>query len=188
MSHRGEPRSDRLNPIYLFWRSIVAPAWRAWWNARDDLASDADGRAHRILESRRDSESAAAIRRVRDRLSSQFPKAARVNLLAVGTLLGAAVFVAVAGVRAFAWPGGRITGLLLLMTSPTFLIGAWIYIRQKRTLLRWWPIEQVRDAWIAEGGCPACGYTLPPGNAADGIVVCTECGTRWWRSRPGLTP
>jgi hypothetical protein len=99
------------------------------------------------------------------------PRAEQVVLIASGF---AGIGMPLLGGRLRPWVG-TIGGMLLAMgivMGALFLVGIFFYRRANSTIFR--------REFVKRGWCASCGYSLQrlPA-AADGCVVCSECGAAW---------
>jgi hypothetical protein len=161
----------------LFWRTIVAPTAAAYWRSRDTRCADADGRMRSVQYHRpRDVPSPdfkAVYRRAMGVSQSHLRTVDWAFICLVTVSLGLSLYAGVLSGRA-PW-AFRLT----ITLSPILLSVIYLIARLSPSIEYRITVDRVRDAWLAECRCPACGYHGLHPRAGTSIGQCSECGSAW---------
>lgn len=170
---------ERMGAILdLGYRTIVAPVLHAAAFGRDTHLTDAGGQTRRILYS--PPEYSDAFDRVRSRAVGKGPRKPKISAATVRVLVrvlsviagGVALLVALG----YIVPFFHAVPVVVLCLLPLGFLADRLRIPPSCTR------EQVRDAWLNEGLCPACGHGLAVSSGVDvpTDARCMECGAAWF--------
>ena len=181
--------NNHSNPPSL--RQAVRAAWGRAWGGE---VSDARNRPTRLLRTVNRSLGSNELRKVFRRVHRRLhpPLLFGLSFFVLLDIFFAIVLVILlpssiravqrASVLGIGWAWWTAVPPILLV----FMFTAIIWLKLTRITAK---PTRIRDAWLAEGHCPACGYELATSEPTGlDMVICPECGAAWTIAREKSTP